>query len=99
MSSVNCTVWGPKQKNQASFSGAIQTALIAMIIFSPFLFTFVNRLFSPILGTNFIAVNGKATFAGLIIHGLVAFLISLFINYYTMNPNEPAKLCCEQANQ
>ena len=96
MATLNCTTWGPEQKRTASLNGAWQTALIGMIIFSPFLFTFVNNLLGPLFGTNSIAINGKATIFGLLIHGLVAFLVSWAINHYTMNPNEPTKICCER---
>jgi hypothetical protein len=94
--SHNCTIWGPSEKNKASIIGAIQTALIGLIIFSPFMFTFVNKLLGPLLGTNSIAVNGKPTIMGMIVHGIVAFLLSWLINHFTMNPDEPAKLCCNR---
>lgn len=56
-----------------SFIAALLSAVIAVLIFSPQAFALTQNFLGTLVATS--GVNGRPTIAGLLIHGLVFFLI------------------------
>ena len=86
-----------EKKKTASVTTAATGALLAAAIFNPWTFNLVNGIWDAIFkSTNAIAVNGRPTGLGILVHGVVFFIIQYVILYWSMAPEDRPKVCCDK---
>lgn len=84
---MDCKPFDKKDKMRASAISAAIAAVVAVIVFSPVMFGLVSDLGLPVQSL------GQPTMTGLLIHGLVTFLIVGLIFYYIMKPDQDQQVC------
>lgn len=60
---------------------SVVAAILAVIVFSPWMFSLVNRLLSKVSDSVRVLADGRPTTTGMAIHGLVYFLVVLGFMY------------------
>lgn len=84
---MDCKPFDKQDKMRASAISAAIAAVVAMLVFSPFMFGTVSDLGLPVQSL------GRPTMTGLLIHGLVTFLIVGLIFYFIMKPDQDQQVC------